>query len=208
MGDAACNFALDKIFNAKYDITWSFQYSLCGVAESTGGFSTFLYDSSSMQIFGGGIRSGLGVAPYIHATDSYSGVNSLIVAAGFDSTGVFSSRDNGLVTGSMSPLPNSYTVRVGGDYLAKEWNAMPFDVLQPEEKFTAMRFNLTNLGQTLNIDYRKSNTSPYTRIASVETDLLFTNDTFCRIGVSYTSPITGTNQAIFKIKDIHTHGVS
>lgn len=67
--DTACNFALMSAFNALHDITWSFQYSLCGPPNSTGGFTTFLYDASTPLLTGGGVRSGLCYGPYVVTDD-------------------------------------------------------------------------------------------------------------------------------------------
>lgn len=211
MADTACNFALSSVFNAKYDITWSFQYSLCGYAGCHGGFTTFLYTANTPALVGGGIRSSLGFARYEDITllgaTRYPGVSGAAVGVGFDSSGAFSSRQYGLGTGVIDPALNSYTVRAGSDYTAVMYGITPFAILQPQENFTSLRFNLTNLGQTLNIDYKENIFTPYTRIASAETGMLCVEDTYFKIGVSYASPTSGTLPAIFKIKNIHTHGV-
>ena len=212
MADTACNFALSSTFNAKYDITWSFQFSLCGYPGCHGGFATFLYDADVPQLIGGGIRSSLGFAKYEELTllgsTRYPGVSGSIVGAGFDSSGLFSSRQYGLVTGAQNSVPNSYAVRVGDEFTAVGYGVLPFSVMSQQDAYTAMRFNLTDMGQTLNIDYKENIASPFSRIASIDTGLLYIEDTYCNIGISFASPTSGDLGAVFKIKNIHTHGVS
>lgn len=240
MLDTACNFALTSAFNAKHDITWSFQYSLCGLPGSTGGFTTFLYDADT-PLSGGGNRSGLAYGPYV-VTDNLlispseedllaiatpifngflrisdgdntgesfqSGIDGAIIGVGFDSTGLFATQKRGFLTGLQTATHNSYTVRTGTDYTyVSSYNA-PFDILDTSEQFRTLRFNLTNLGQTLNIHLYDVSTRTYNLISSTTTGLLFMEDTMCKIGVSFATPVSASYGSTFKLKDFHFQGRS
>jgi hypothetical protein len=242
MLDAACNFVHSAVYNAKYDITWSFQYSLCGVPGSTGGFTTFLYDANTVTLDGGGIRAGLGYGPY-HATDNIllsplsldrlaiatideiefggflrvsdgstlstptqSGVGGAIFGIGFDSTGQFARAARGFSTGIEDTIPNSYACRSGTNFQYISSFVAPFDILEPTEQYKTLRFNLTDLGQTLNVHLYDTSTQSYALVNSISTQLLFMQDKTCRIGVSYASPVIAGYGAQFKIKHFHSHG--
>lgn len=241
MLDTACNFALTSAFNAKYDITWSFQFSLCGVPGSTGGFTTFLYDANTPVLTGGGIRSGLAYGPYIitdnlliapsdkdklsiaapafngfirvsdgdNTGEAYQGgLSGAVLGVGFDSTGLFGTQQRGFVTGLSAALHNSYSIRSSTNYTHINTYAAPFNILETYETFRTLRFNLTNLGQTLNIHMYDYPTRTYNLISSTSTGLLFTEDTMCKIGLSFATPVSASNKSNFKIKDFHYQGRS
>lgn len=241
MLDTACNFALTSAFNAKYDITWSFQFSLCGVPGSTGGFTTFLYDANTPMLTGGGVRSGLAYGPYIitdnlliapAGTDKLSiaapafngfirvsdgditgepyqnGLSGAMLGVGFDSTGLFGTQQRGFVTGLSAALHNSYSVRATTNYTHISTYAAPFNILETYETFRTLRFNLTNLGQTLNIHMYDYPTRTYNLISSTPTGLLFIEDTMCKIGLSFATPVSASYKSNFKIKDFHFQGRS
>lgn len=241
MLDTACNFALTSTFNAKYDITWSFQYSLCGVQGSTGGFTTFLYAADTPQLTGGGIRSGLAYGPYVvtdnlliapseedklsiaapafngyirvsdgdNSAESYQdGLSGAILGVGFDSTGLFGSKKRGFLTGLTTPVHNSYTVRSTANYTHVSTYAAPFKILETAEMFRTLRFNLTNLGQTLNVHMYDYPTRTYNLMSSTDTGLLFVEDTMCKIGVSFATPVSASYKSNFKLKDFHFQGRS
>lgn len=242
MLDAACNFVHSAVYNAKYDITWSFQYSLSGVPGSSGGFTTFLYDANTESLDGGGVRSGLGYGPYV-VTDNLllsprsldklaiatinevefggfirisdgeisgesvqDGVGGAVMGVGFDSAGQFSMRKRGFLTGIEDEIPNSYAYRLGTDFLYISSYDAPFDILEQQDNFKTLRFNLTDLGQTLNIHLYDNSTQSYNLINSIPTQLLFMQDKMCRIGISYASPVIAGYGAEFKIKHFHSHG--
>jgi hypothetical protein len=247
MLDAACNFVHDTIYNAKYDITWSFQYSLCGAPGSTGGFTTFLYDPNVGDPVGGGARSGLGYGPcviinkllvsptrnffaaspyldedgnrrLIRFADGYpwdehneDGIRGAIMGVGFDSTGQFALCAQGFKSGidiaaGGVAVPNSYTYRIGTQFEYVSTYAAPFNVLENTDEFKTLRFNLTDLGQTLNIHLYDNMTQSYQLINSIQTQLLFMQDKVCRLGFSYASPVSGYDKVIFKLKHFHAHG--
>lgn len=200
MSDVACNFVLLSTFNAKHDIQWSFKYSLCGSAGSTGGFTTFLIDGSVLS--GGGTRSGLGMGPY----NTYAGVHNLFAGIGFDSTSQFAKLDNGYSTGGTSPSANSCTLRVGSQYTYVASIPLDWTVVTPNVDFKTLRFTLTNLGQSLIVDVFNEGT--YKQIANFNTGTLITQDRAMSVGVSYASPVTGSDRADLKIQDFHYHGLS
>ena len=206
MSDTACNFALTAAFNAKHDITWSFQYCLSGTPESTGGFTTFVYDASASSLSGGGIRDGLGFGPH---QMSYAGVGDAILGAGLDATGAFSVAGGSFSTGMTTASANTITLRSGSSFQHQQTTLLPFEVVESSEAFKTLRFNLTNLGQTLNVHQYDYVTRSYTRIASLSTGMLFMTDKLCKIGISYSTPVTGSvGGCIFKIKDVHVQGLS
>lgn len=205
MSANTCNFALLSTFNALYDVTWSFQYSLSGLADSTGGFCTFVYSASALT--GGGSSTGLGYAPFtFNGSPLQPGVNGAIIGVGFDSTGNFAVRQNGMTTGTTTPQLSSISVRVGNNFTYLSSAPVPFKILETEERFKTLRFNLSNLGQTLSVHYKNFETNDYELIGNFDTGLLYTTDTYCRIGISFVTPISAENSAILKIKDFHFHG--
>jgi hypothetical protein len=96
----ACNFACTSAFNANYDIVWSFQYSLCGQSNASAGFTTFLWDSTSSILTGGGIGRALGYGPSTNYTgySNISGVSGAALGVAFDTSGLFATTDNGFTT--------------------------------------------------------------------------------------------------------------
>lgn len=236
--DTACNFALMSAFNALHDITWSFQYSLCGPPDSTGGFTTFLYDAATPVLTGGGVRSGLCYGPYVDnevliisptiddkisiARPSFGGyikistgvdagvyqmgLSGALVGVGFDSTGSFAARKRGFLSGLINTPPNSMTVRTGSEFVYQGSDVLNFNILEQTEVYRTLRFNLTDLGQTINIHQKNNTTHKYDLIGSYDTDLLFVDDQFCKIGFSFASPINTGYKSILKLKDFHYHG--
>lgn len=235
--DTACNFALMSTFNAKHDITWSFQYSLCGPPGSTGGFVSFLYDAETPVLTGGGVRSGLCYGPYIItenllisptavdkvsiATPSFggyiiisngtvptffqNGLSGAMIGAGFDSTGLFAARQRGFLSGLTNALPNSVTVRTGSDFVYQDSVVPNFNILNTTETYRTLRFNLTDLGQTLNIHTKNPITQKYDLIGSFDTNMLFVEDKMCKIGLSFATPVSASYKSVLKIKDFHYH---
>lgn len=236
--DTACNFALMSAFNALHDITWSFQYSLCGPPNSTGGFTTFLYDATTPMLTGGGVRSGLCYGPYVVTDDLLisptqedkvsladpdfngyviisTGVNNFIIqnglsgaimGVGFDSTGLFAARKRGMLSGLTEALHNSITLRSGDEFVFQNAIQPDFNILENTEVYRTLRFNLTDLGQTLRVHMKNISTGKYDLLTSFDTGLLFTDNKMCKIGVSFASPVSASYKACLKIKDFHYHG--
>jgi hypothetical protein len=206
MLDAACNFVHQAVHDAKYDITWSFQYSLCGLPGSTGGFTTFLYDANVATLTGGGIRSGLGYGPFVDLSNLYDGIQGAVLGVGFDSTGQFSTAQQGFSTGLSLPILNSYTCRTSANFFYVGAYSAPFNILETFEQYRTLRFNLTDVGQTLNVHAYDDVTKTYNLLNSFSTQLLFVYGKRCKIGISYASPISAENGAVLKIKHFHSHG--
>lgn len=235
--DTACNFALMSSFDALHDITWSFQYSLCGPPHSTGGFTTFLYDASTPVLTGGGVRSGLCYGPCVVtddllisptledktsiATPSFggyvvvstnvnnftvqNGLSGAMLGVGFDSTGMFAAKKRGFLTGTTDAIPNSIAVRTTQDFVYQDSVQAPFSILERFETYRTLRFNLTDLGQTINIHVKNNQTGKYDLINSFDTGLLFTESKMCKIGMSFASPVVASYKACLKVKDFHYH---
>lgn len=201
MSNISCNFALKTAFNAKYDLTWSFQYSLSGNGQASGGFSTFIYNNPTLV--GGGDQNGLGFT----STTTMPGVSGAILGVGFDSSGAFSSRQYSLTTGTFDLSANTVGCRSGDYFTFKGLQSIPFNLIETEEVFRTLRFNLTDLGQTLHIDYKLDQSDQYTKLASFETGLLYTEDALVYIGIGVATPVLSGSNAICKIRDLHSHGI-
>ena len=185
MEDSACNFCINDKFNPNYDITWSFQYSITGANFSSGGFSTFLFNNS--QLSGGGRYSGLGYDIFQSDLGVYGAQLGILFYG--DNT-IKIKKGTNFVTLSTFQLFDSL-----------------FPLIKPEEIFKTIRFNLTNLGQILNIDLKNEETNTYYNVASIEVNLNVGDNDLFRIGFSYASPIiSGDKKIQFKIKDIHIQG--
>lgn len=205
--DTACNFALMSAFNAKHDITWSFSYSLCGPINSTGGFTTFLYDAATPVLTGGGLRSGLSLAPFVSGDVSQPGLSGCAVGVGFDSTGLFATRYDGLTTGLTAASPNLVVARTSNDLVYIDSTTLPFNVVESFEVFRTLRFNLTDLGQVLHVSLKNTTTGIYENIFSVDTEMVYTDDMFMKIGFSFATPVSASSKACLKLRDFHYHGL-
>jgi hypothetical protein len=211
-----CNSIAHNIaYNANYDIVWSFDYSLSGNTSSQGSFTTFLFDGDSLS--GGG--PGIGGA-YYSPGSFLSGGNSIfsapvvsaILGINFDTTGLFALSSNSVSKGILSTIPNSLTVRYGQtnfEYLtsvALTSLYTDFKFLLSSQEFNRLRFRLTDIGQTLKIDYKNQNN--FTEIFKIPVSLNLSNDTTYKVGIGYTSPVSGGNakQAILAIKNFHIEG--
>lgn len=185
MSESSCNFFINSAFNANFDITWSFGYNLSGALNSTGGFSTFLFNNPTLV--GGGAYEGLGFSPF----QSRAGVT-------------------GAVLGVMIDSDNLVTVKTGTSF--STITSFPlFPILTPLVKnyssFDTIRFNFTNCAQTLKIAAKNKETNRYVKLASINTGITVSDNDFYKIGFGYSAPLnSGEGKAIFSIKDIHIQG--
>jgi hypothetical protein len=141
--------------------------------------------------------------------ESYqNGLSGAVLGVGFDSTGLFGTQQRGFVTGLSAALHNSYSVRASSNYTHAGTYTAPFNILESTETFKTLRFNLTNLGQTLNIHMYDYPTRTYNLISSTSTGLLFIEDTMCKIGISFATPVSASYKSNLKIKDFHFQGRS
>lgn len=209
MSNTSCNFYVPSAFNADNDITWSFQYALSGNSNSSGGFCTFLFNNNYLS--GGSALSGLGY------TGSYgvSGINDNIIGVAFDTTGFFGTSSQFLTSGRhpSNRIPNSLTIRTGTKFTyltCISLSTLGIPLLSSSADFNTIRFNLTDVRQTLNISLKDKTTNRYNTVLSIDTGLgaPLPNQYQYQIGFSYASPITGTNKTAFLIKDIHCHGLN
>jgi hypothetical protein len=186
MANSTANFSLTSNFNPNFDITWSFQYSITGITGSSGGFSTFLFNNTTLS--GGGILSGLGFAPYT----GYSGVDNAVLGIMFSSD-------------------NKITIKKGTNFTTLTTFNLPsllYPLVKTTENFNTIRFNLTDVGQTLKIDIKDLKNN-YINIASIPTTIIPSDNIFYKIGFSYSSPLFfGDDKIVLKFKDIHVQGQS
>jgi hypothetical protein len=185
MSESSCNFFINSAFNANFDITWSFGYNLSGSTNSTGGFSTFLFNNPTLV--GGGAYEGLGFTPY----QSRSGVSGAVLGVMIDSDNLVSVK-KGTTFSTITSFPL-------------------FSVISPLIKqngdFDTIRFNFTNCAQTLKIAVKNKETNRYIKLASIDTGIIAGDTDFYRIGFGYSSPLnSGEQKCIFNIKDIHIQG--
>lgn len=185
MSESSCNFFVNSAFNANFDITWSFGYSLSGNINSTGGFSTFLFKNT--DLVGGGAYESLGFAPY----QSRSGVTGAILGVMINSDNIVTiKKETTFTTITSFPL---------------------FSILSPLVKtyqdFNTIRFNFTNCAQTLKIAVKNKETNRYIKLASINTGISALESDFYKIGFGYSCPLnSGEEKSIFSIKDIHIQG--
>lgn len=185
MSESSCNFFINSAFNANFDITWSFGYNLSGSQNSTGGFSTFLFNNPTLV--GGGAYEGLGYAPF----QARSGVT-------------------GGILGIMLTSDNLISIKNGTTFTTITSFSL-FSVVSPlvkqNEDFNIIRFNFTNCAQTLKIAIKNKETNRYVTLASINTGISASDTDFYKIGFGYSSPLnTGEPKSVFNIKDIHIQG--
>ena len=183
MADSYSNFCLNEKLNANFDITWSFQYSISGSNNASGGFSTFLFQNDTLE--GGGMYSGVGYAPY----QEEDGISGFVLGFQLDTT-------------------NQIRVKGTGFANISSFQLFPelFPVSHQEHLFRTLRFNLTDSAQLLNIAY-KNEYNRYITLASIPTQIRCKDTDFYRIGFSYASPLVNSDEKInFKIKDISIQG--
>lgn len=202
MANTACNFTHPTLYFPSRDITWSLKVCLCAAdMNASGGFTTFV--TKAEVITGGGIYGSLGYMPY----NTTAGVSGNLVAAGFDNLGYFGLKSVDNTSGRLTPVANSYSIRTGEDYQYKSTTVLPFTLLKNTEVYTTLKFNLTNVGQTLKTYYLNAE-KRYTLISSVSTGFVADLDTLARVGVSYSSPLRlNENKALLRVKDLHVQGL-
>lgn len=187
MADKTTNFFINSAFSPSYDLTWSFQFSLCGNTGATGGFSTFLFDNNTLDSTAGKY-TGLGFAPYAGT----KGIAGAALGIMFDSTDIIN-----IKTGTDFKTLTSFN-------LFKQIKPL---VKYPSHVLNTIRFNLTDLGQTLNIAIKDKATDSYVDVLSIKTKLPVSNKTFYKVGFGLSSPlIAGDNPVQIKLSDIHTQG--
>lgn len=209
------NIAHNVAFNANYDIVWSFDYSLSGNNSSQGSFTTFLFDGE-VVLTGGAPGPGgayYSAGEYLSGSDTLNllSVSGAVLGINFDTTGLFS-LSSGVVNGLTAPIPNSINIRYGEtdfEYLTSVSLSSlytDFSLLLSSQDYNRLRFRLTDIGQTVKVDYKVSN--EYQEILNIPVSLNINDSTSYKIGVGYTSPVSGAgaSQAIFSIRDFHVEG--
>jgi len=186
MVDSTYNFCIDELVNPNFDITWSFQYSVSGTNNSTGGFATFLFNDTFL--IGGGRYTGLGFAP---SQEDYGVANAIL--------GIMFYSNNKIIIKN-----HEFKTIYENDLFA---SLSP--LVKPNIEFKTIRFNLTNSAQKLIISLKDENYDFY-EVLNIDTNLPLPDFLdFYKIGFSYASPLkSGNNKISLKIKDIHYHGSS
>jgi hypothetical protein len=192
------NFTCISAFDISKDIIWSFSYK---IENNPGGFTTFLNFLSSQNT--GGIKYGLGYGPFLSGTDIYNGAAANFLAMGFDTTGYFGISGKGFSTGLSTPIFNSLTYRKGAQFNLISSHGLNFYVNSPE--WQTLRFQLTNKGNTINTFYRDENFN-YKLISSMETLTAFLEPRKIYIGMSFATPIQGSDGFKLKIRNFHCYG--
>lgn len=185
MSDSTANFSLTSDYNSTFDITWSFQYSVTGSNTSNGGFCTFLFNNTALT--SGGALTGLGYMPL----SGNGGVSGAVLGVCFTSDNLIK-----IKKGTTFETLTTFTI---------------FDSLSPfvktYENYNTIRFNLTDVSQTLKISLKDKATDEYVEIKSINTGLSSDDKTYYKVGFSYATPLTSGNDKItIKLKDFHVHG--
>jgi hypothetical protein len=134
------------------------------------------------------------------------------VAIGFDETGAFGTIRNGIMTGLLNGVLNSFTVRAGPNLNYVSTTALSsFDVASYNaEEYKTLRFRLHNAAQYLSIYHLVG--SDYELLTTVNLPLSVNPTTNYNVGIAYSGPFTpyyGDNiPSIFSVKNFHIHGVS
>jgi hypothetical protein len=197
------NFTCSSAFDASKDIVWSFAYKLEGEPGyfNGGGFTTFINLLSSLS--GGGIKSGLGYGPYIKDSEIYPSVDGNFLVTSFEDYSYFALSGNGFNTGITQLSTNMLTIREGSDLEYIKCVSLPFYVSSPY--WQILRFQLTNMGNTLNIFYCDANFN-YNLLTSHETISTFQTSRKMYIGMSFASPAGDSGRIKLKVKDFHFYG--
>jgi hypothetical protein len=189
MADTTTNFFINSAYSPSFDITWSFQFKLSsGDTNATGGFSTFLFNNKKLD--GGGKYSGLGFAPFQ--------INKGVVGA---TVGVMITNDAKLIVKNGKTFSNIITI----NNLLSTININSNTLIN--QNFLTIRFNLTDLGKTLNISLKEPATDRYKTISNVDTGLNVIDSDFYKIGFGYSSPLSSNGPKLsLLLKDLHSQG--
>ena len=203
MDTNATNFIINKIFRYDHDITWSFQYSLCGNQLSDGGFTTFLLNSPINTVGGeGGIGLGIGSSTPAKIKQK------VVFCVAVDSTGLFGSSSY-FATGLTNPIPNSMTIRVGNDF--QYLTSFPLSNFSlngqiSEKKFDTIKINFGNISRSLYIYGLDHNTNNYIPIFNYTQDYNIHHSKGMLVGFSQSCPVSSNNRSFLTFKDIHVQG--
>lgn len=140
------------------------------------------------------------------------GIDGAVIGVNFDTTGYFALTADS-IDGISSTSPDRLSIRYGStDYslltsVSLSSLSNEFILLTSNQAFNRLRFRLTDVGQTLKVDY-KPESSVYEEILSVPVNLTINDNTSYKIGIGYTAPVYGVDSipAIFSIKNFHVEG--
>ena len=210
-----CNRILSiDTYNANYDIVWSFQYSLCSNQNSSGGFSTFLYDPTvggsiaNAGSPGAGLGSNMGYGYTINNVPmSFTAIPGVALSLGFDTSGSFGLASISNTSGLTARVVNSCNVRYGTRMQYLSTIPIPFNIADNTQIFHTLRCRFSDVAQTLQLSYLNGNV--YEEIATIYVPLSITDLTGYNVGLAYSAPVYHLdNQSIFEVTNFHTHGTA
>lgn len=213
MADICTNFTVPINLNPKFDIIWSFEYSIVGGEEASAGFTTFLYQTGG-NLLNGGEYSSLGYGP----KGSRSGISEGYICIGLDSDGEFS-KQYLMNTGVNYNNSDTLTVRSKKStdpfYLIDSFPLSSYEipVVTQSEIYNRLKFCLTDSGNTLHMYCLDKASNEYFLVKTVKPNLNIaynpSNPIMLNVGFSYASPVKpGMPKAIFNIKNVNVQGVS
>ena len=214
----AFNFTSSRAYNPQNDILLSVEYCISGHSLTEAGISFFITGDDT---FTGGV-SGADLSYSGYYLSAQQGVSNAIVGIGIDSTGVFGLSATGRDGLNESDIiPNSIAARGGStDYFSMSafnnyYRAISsFNIVDNNTQPKALRFRLGDIGRSMYLDYKHDLDGCYENIARVDIGDLFgivpASDTFYRIGMGFTTPVSANNAnavADFYFRTVHVEGL-
>jgi hypothetical protein len=201
MANSVSNFCVNSDFNPNFDITWSFQYAISGkettsggITYPNGGFSTFLFQNAVLS--GGGPLSGLGYSNYL----TNAGVSGAVLGITFESS---------YDTGKYNEIIRILKGTTFNILTSVKMHSQLSPFIRSAISYKTIRFNLTNIGRTLNISVKNSITNNYEQLYTYDVNLnIGTNDKY-KIGIGFAAPLPNKddNKIILKLKDLQYQGI-
>ena len=211
-----------KKFNSNYDITWSFQYKLpqSSISNSSNyelGFSTFLTNlaapvSSLPGQYLGDQDPEFILSAHALLTEGLAPATSTSLKTESDSTILL---ESGILSGMLVKIAFDSTglyALTGRDDAPLSSISTSFSTLSTDT-YRTLRFRYINLGRTLNIDIRESDTTTYTLLTSINLGLRLDDVTnldniYC--GFSLCTPISTLDTSLsaekFFLRDFQIEG--
>jgi hypothetical protein len=162
------------------------------------------------------LPSSTGTSPLVRRNlNTYEGVSGAAIGINFDTTGLFALSSSSDIGGITDTVENSLSIRSGESTNYSLLTSTPlssldssFYLTSDENAFQTLRFRLTDIGQTIKIDVLRDGI--YNEILSYPINLQIDDNTQYKVGISYTSPVSGRDSTPYKfsIKNFHIDGVS
>lgn len=205
------NLISDKSYDLTNDVVLSVHYSLSGNINSQAGFSFFICQSAADQ----DLESGQGGIDLC-----YTGMSNAVAAFGIDTDGVFAQQQTGaqgtinsydLILNSVAARPgvaDEFALSALGSYVVA-LSSYGITVVQPDDTMRTLRYRVGNLGRTMYLDYRVNHDDDFLNIAQVDIGDRITLGEPYKVGVGYSSPFSGVEEAKpnVRIASIHIEGL-